>query len=71
MLLPFYMFPKVSEKHCDLWAALSCSISSEENVGWIFTVGRVVGPGERGSIFLRLRATFYSHCLYFSLRQRA
>jgi len=31
-LLPFYMFPKVIEKHCDSRAAFSCSISSEENV---------------------------------------
>ena len=31
MLLPFYMFPKVIEKHCDSRTAFSCSISSEEN----------------------------------------
>lgn len=32
MLLPFYMFPKVSARHWNPRAAFSCSISSEENV---------------------------------------
>ena len=32
MLLPFYMFPKVSARHWDSRAAFSCNISSKENV---------------------------------------
>ena len=32
MLLPLYMFPKVSARHWDSRAAFSCNISSKENV---------------------------------------
>ena len=63
MLLPFYMFPKVSEKHCDSLAAFSCSISSEENRMDFHCRSRCWSRRVRFN-FLRLRATFrYIACI--------
>ena len=58
MLLPFYMFPKVSARHWDSRAAFSCSISSKDNVKVDFHCrSRSLARRARFN-FLRLRATF-------------
>ena len=64
MLLPFYMLPKVSEKHCDSRAAFSCSIWSEENVRMDFHFrSRSWARRARFNFFTFTRDLLYIACI--------
>lgn len=63
MLLPFYMFPKVSEKHCDSRAAFSCSISSEENRIDFHCRSRSWASRARFNFFTCTRDLLYIACI--------